>query len=71
MASPTAAANAYANLARILEVNETYSHDRRSAENWLSIVQLYSDEEPFFKRHQTATTETVIRFYLADADNPT
>ena len=59
------------NLSRILEVNETFSHDRRGAENWLSIVQLHADETPFFKQHGTATAETVARFYLADASNPT
>jgi uncharacterized alpha-E superfamily protein len=59
------------NLARILEVNETFSHDRRGADNWLSIVQLYNDETRFFEQYGNATAETVIRFYLADARNPT
>jgi uncharacterized alpha-E superfamily protein len=59
------------NLARVLEVNETFSRDRRGSRNWLSIVQLYTDEVPFFARHESATAEAVTRFYLADADNPT
>jgi uncharacterized alpha-E superfamily protein len=59
------------NLARILEVNETFSRDRSGSRNWRSIVQLNADEEPFFAKHNAATAETVIRFYLADADNPT
>ncbi len=58
------------NLARILEVNETFSRDRSGSHNWLSIVQLNTDEEAFFAKHKTASAENVIRFYLADADNP-
>jgi uncharacterized alpha-E superfamily protein len=59
------------NLARILEVNETYSRDRHGSRNWLSIVQLNADEDRFFETHDAATAETVTRFYLADAENPT
>jgi uncharacterized alpha-E superfamily protein len=59
------------NLARILEVNETFSRDRRGSRNWLSIVELHADEERFFAHHASATAEQVIRFYLVDADNPT
>ncbi len=59
------------NLARILEVNETFSRDRRGSRNWLSIVQLNADEARFFGKHETATADSVIRFYLADASNPT
>jgi uncharacterized alpha-E superfamily protein len=59
------------NLARILDVNETFSRGRGAAQSWLSILQLNSDEERFYKKHQNATAERVLRFYLTDADNPT
>ena len=59
------------NLARILEVNETFSRDRSGSHNWLSIVQLNTDEEAFFAKHRAVSAENVIRFYLTDADNPT
>ena len=59
------------NLARILEVNETFARDRTGALTWLSIIQINADEARFFDKHATATAETVIRFYVADADNPT
>src|SRR5437588_5458599 len=59
------------NLARILEVNETFSRDRSGGHNWLSIVQLNTDERAFFDKHSTVSAENVIRFYLTDADNPT
>ena len=59
------------NLARIIEVNETFSRDRSGSHNWLSIVQLNTDEEAFSAKHATASAENVIHFYLTDADNPT
>lgn len=59
------------NLARILEVNETSARDRTGNQNWLSIIQINADEERFFEKHAQATAETVTRFYVADAENPT
>jgi uncharacterized alpha-E superfamily protein len=59
------------NLARILDVNETFSRDSHGGQNWLSIVQLHADEEPFFARHATASAENVLRFYVTDTENPT
>jgi uncharacterized alpha-E superfamily protein len=59
------------NLARVLDVNETHARDRRGAHDWLSIVRLYADEAAFFDKHETASADNVIQFYLSDADNPT
>src|SRR5205807_9694587 len=59
------------NLARILEVNETYGRDRSGVQDWLSIVELNGDEAAFSARRARATAENVIRFYLTDADNST
>ena len=59
------------NLARILDVHETFSRDSRGNQNWLSIVQLYSDEKRFFEKHAVATAEAVLRFYVLDGENPT
>jgi len=58
------------NLARILDVHETFSRDSRGNQNWLSIVQLYADEKRFFEKHAVATAEAVLRFYVLDAENP-
>lgn len=57
------------NLARILDVQETFARDSRGATNWLSIVQLFGDEKAFFTRHDKATAENVIHFYTLDAEN--
>jgi uncharacterized alpha-E superfamily protein len=59
------------NLARILDVNETFSRDSRGGQNWRSIVQLNSDEERFFAAHRTASVHSVVNFYVIDAENPT
>ena len=59
------------NLARILDVNETFSRDSHGAQNWRSIVQLNSDEERFFQGDREVSAQSVLRFYVIDADNPT
>ena len=58
------------NLARILDVNEVFSRDRAGSQNWLSIVQLHSDEEEFAARDAPATAQGVLRFYVTDPTNP-
>jgi len=59
------------NLARILEVNETFARDSRGVRNWLSIVQLNADMESFSAKHATPSADNVIGFYLTDVGNPT
>jgi uncharacterized alpha-E superfamily protein len=59
------------NLARIIEVHETYARDRSGARDWYSIVQLNADEEAFAEKHEVADARSVIAFYLTDGDNPT
>ena len=59
------------NLARILDVNETFSRDSRGGQNWLSILQLNADEKRFLAAHSEATAYSVVRFYVVDAGNPT
>lgn len=58
------------NLARILDVTETFSRDR-GGRNWLSVVQINADDRSFFDKHTTATAANVLDFYLLDTDNPT
>jgi uncharacterized alpha-E superfamily protein len=59
------------NLARILDVNETFSRDSRGGQNWRSIVQLNSDEEHFSASHDAPAAHSVVNFYVIDGDNPT
>ena len=58
------------NLARILEVNETFARDERGANDWLPILKLHRDEEAFFERYKKASSEDVVRFYIIDPENP-
>jgi uncharacterized alpha-E superfamily protein len=58
------------NLARILEVNETFARDARGANDWLPILKLHCDEDRFFERYREATSEAVVRFYIIDPENP-
>ena len=58
------------NLARILDVNETFSRGRRTGQNWASIIALYADDERFYAKHRQATATTVSRFYVTDPENP-
>jgi uncharacterized alpha-E superfamily protein len=57
------------NLARILEVNESFARDRSGVPDWLPIVQLHSDEEAFFETHRYATADAVLNFYFIDREN--
>ncbi len=59
------------NLARTLDVNETFARDSRGAQEWLPIVQLNADESRFFAVHAEADAPTVIHFYVLDRGNPT
>lgn len=58
------------NLARILDVNETFTRDARGDQNWESIVRLHADGAAFARRHGEANAEAVLRFYVTDATNP-
>lgn len=56
-------------LARILDVNESFSRDSHGAQNWHSILRLFADEERFFEHHNAVTAEAVIHFYVLDLDH--
>ncbi|UKJ74703.1 alpha-E domain-containing protein [Azospirillum brasilense] len=57
------------NLARILDVHETFARDTRGMTNWFSIVQLNADEKDFFSRHDRPTAEAVVHYYMFDTQN--
>lgn len=58
------------NLARFLQVNETFSRDPQGVNDWRPIVGLHVDEERFFAAHASATADAVIDFYVIDGANP-
>ena len=59
------------NIARLLDVNETFARNSNGEADWLPIVQLQSDETSFFATHTEARGDAVVRFYLLDRDNST
>lgn len=58
------------NLARIVDINDTFSRGSQAGETWYSIVQLNADEKRFRARHAEPTAQAVLNFYLVDRDNP-
>lgn len=58
------------NLARILQVNETFARDRKGSSDWAPIVELNSDEKAFYKKHEKAGAAEVLHFYILDRENP-
>jgi uncharacterized alpha-E superfamily protein len=57
------------NLARILDINQTYSRDNREGPNWQRVLDLYVDTENFEKRYQLADAKSVLSFYVLDKSN--
>jgi uncharacterized alpha-E superfamily protein len=59
------------NLARLVDVTQTFESPGREAESWLAMIRINADEEGFAKSAQKLTAENVKRFYLLDRNNPT
>lgn len=59
------------NLARILDVHETFARDSFGSTNWLPILRLNADEKRFFELYPTASVKNVLNFYVLDQNNPT
>ena len=57
------------NLARIIDVNETFARDERGSNDWLPILRLHCDEERYFERYREADATGVVRFYIIDRNN--
>lgn len=58
------------NIARILEVTETFTHDARGDQDWQSILEINSDIENFKKAHSKADMASIVHFYMLDPKNP-
>jgi uncharacterized alpha-E superfamily protein len=59
------------NLARILDVTDTFVRHGVDQSGWRSIIQINADEERFNERYGKPTAATVAQFYLVDRENPT
>jgi len=58
------------NLARILDVTDTFVRHGADRTGWRSIIQINADEKTFYETYGEANAENVSRFYLADRENP-
>ncbi len=59
------------NLARLVDVTQTFESPGREAESWLAMIRINADEEGFAKTGLEVTADNVKRFYLLDRSNPT
>lgn len=58
------------NLARILDINETYARETRGKPDWQRVLAIFEDKERFFKNHDQAGAQDVLSFYVLEQDNP-
>jgi uncharacterized alpha-E superfamily protein len=58
------------NLARILDVNESFSRNARGEHDWESVLRLYGDEERFRAAGNEPSADSVLHFYILDSQNP-
>jgi len=58
------------NLARVLDVNETFSRNTEGTHNWHAILHLYDDEPAFLERYEAIDEPGVLTFYTLDRENP-
>lgn len=59
------------NLARLVDVTQTFESPGHAAESWLAMIRINADEEGFAKTGLEITADNVKRFYLLDRTNPT
>jgi uncharacterized alpha-E superfamily protein len=59
------------NMARLVDVTQTFESPGREAESWFALIRINADETGFAKRGLAPTADAVKRFYLLDRDNPT
>ena len=57
-------------LARIIDVNESFSRNARGEHDWQSVLRLYADEAAFGLTERRPTAESVVHFYIMDERNP-
>lgn len=57
-------------LARILDITETYARDPATGPDWPRVLNLYSDTARFAEKIGESTASNVLGFYLLDKENP-
>jgi uncharacterized alpha-E superfamily protein len=58
------------NLARLIDVTQTFESPGLENEAWDSLIRIYADETDFTKTYGAPEADTVKRYYLLDRANP-
>lgn len=58
------------NVARILDINETYARENEEGPDWQRVLVLYADTDAFLARYAVVDAASVVAFYINDRDNP-
>ncbi len=58
------------NLARILDVTETFTRSSHVENGWRSVIQINADEECYHSTRREADVAGVTAFYILDRENP-
>lgn len=58
------------NLARLIDVNETFARNAAGENEWLPMLRLHCDEERFSERYRRVDSARVVQFYIIDDSNP-
>jgi len=58
------------NLARILDINETYARESHGGPDWRRVLDLFDDTKRFLRGHKRVGEHEVLNFYVLDPDNP-
>lgn len=59
------------NLARILDVQETFARNSQGSHDWSVVLAINSDVEKFAARYERPTADSVLHYYILDRSNPT
>jgi uncharacterized alpha-E superfamily protein len=59
------------NLARLIDVTQTFEMPGRALDSWYALVRINADEAEFAKHGLAPNADVVKRFYLLDRSNPT
>jgi uncharacterized alpha-E superfamily protein len=58
------------NLARLVDVTQTFESPGLEAEAWDALIRIHADEEHFARNHTVLDPEAVKHYYLLDTSNP-
>jgi len=58
------------NIARVIDINESFARDRTQGPDWKAVLDVYADTKRFMESHKEISAEAVLDFYLLDRGNP-